>query len=117
MKLYKKIAMYALVATLSLGTFGVLSLSAKGANGDYDGDIITNPWHELFTTTSNTGDLPVDETTTHNRGDLPTVVPTKNNNQATTKKNDTKVKVKACLLYTSHCIFGNDMPGNKGYEV
>ena len=36
MKLYKKIAMYALVATLSLGTFGVLSLSAKGANGDYD---------------------------------------------------------------------------------
>ena len=40
MKLYKKIAMYALVATLSLGTFGVLSLSAKGANGDYDGDII-----------------------------------------------------------------------------
>ena len=111
MKLYKKIAMYALVATLSLGTFGVLSLSAKGANGDYDGDIITNPWHELFTTTSNTGDLPVDETTTsntgdlpvdetttHNRGDLPTVVPTKNNNHATTKKNDTKVKVKATAV-------------------
>ena len=42
MKLYKKIAMYALVATLSLGTFGVLSLSAKGATGDYDGDIIRN---------------------------------------------------------------------------
>ena len=114
MKLYKKIAMYALVATLSLGTFGVLSLSAKGANGDYDGDIITNPWHELFTTTSNTGDLPVDETTTHNRGDLPTVVPTKNNNQATTKKNDTKVKVKATAVKSgSNKISGSDFKKQK----
>ena len=65
MKVYKKIAMYAVLAALTLGTVGMISFSTDTTGKEIDGDIITNPWADLFTTPDGSHDLPIhkDETT------------------------------------------------------
>ena len=72
MKIYRKIAMYALMAVLTAGTIGILSYSANAANGDYDGDVITNPWYELFTKETASGDLPIGKDETTKKQDITT---------------------------------------------
>lgn len=77
MKIYRKIAMFVLMAALTFGTLGMLSLNASAAgNGEFDGDIISNPFGNLFETTAR---------------DL---------HPSTTKRNDsnTKVKVKSTAI-------------------
>ena len=44
----KKITAYILTTVMIFGIFGVVSVGAAN-NGDFDGDIITNPWEGLFT--------------------------------------------------------------------
>lgn len=75
MKIYKKIAMYFLVVVLTAGTIGILSVSTGTAAKEHDGDIITNPWNDLFTEKTDNGDLPIKDKET-----------TKRQQETTTKK-------------------------------
>ena len=103
MKIYKKLAMFLLAAILTAGTFGIFTLNtnAAGSGTEFDGDVITNPFGEIFTEKDDSGDLPVDdkETTKNRRPErqLPkeTVISvgrTKVKSASKTKRSD-KVKV------------------------
>lgn len=63
MKIFKRVAIYVMVATLSVGTVGLVANSTTTTGQEHDGDIITNPWGEYFTKPDGSGDLPVDKET------------------------------------------------------
>lgn len=77
-KYFKKVAIYIMIGTLAIGTVNIMP-TASVTGAEFNGDIVTNPWEELFTDgATDPGDLDIGNSGNEDK-----------NNQETTKNQNT----------------------------